>query len=149
MCTIIVKPKWSYVMFFLFPVRVFAELGDNITLPCRLQSLDTFGNMGIRVKWTKVAHDESLNEDVLLSMGFHRKTFGNFEDRVYLQAPDSEDASLVITEVSMLDMGKYRCEIITGTEDTVQEIILDIQGGLIDGKYCKYIYLKTDLMDGS
>lgn len=119
-----------------FPVKVLADLGGNVTLPCQLTSKDTmaFGNIGIRVKWTKVADDESLNEDVLLSMGFHKKTFGSFEDRVFLQENDNDDASLVITEVSKDDMGRYRCEIISGIEDSVQEIILEVQDGLSDGK---------------
>lgn len=118
------------------PGKVLADLGGNVTLPCRLMSKDTmsFGNIGIRVKWTKVADDEALNEDVLLSMGFHKKTFGSFEDRVFLQENDNDDASLVITEVSKDDMGKYRCEIINGIEDSVQEIILEVQDGLSDGK---------------
>ncbi|XP_035513966.1 hyaluronan and proteoglycan link protein 1a [Morone saxatilis] len=116
-------------------VKVFADLGDNVTLPCRLLSQDplSFGSLGIRVKWTKVADDEALNENVLLSMGFHKKTYGSFEDRVFLQEHDSEDASIVITDVSMEDMGKYRCEIINGVEDTNQEITLEVQAGLTDG----------------
>lgn len=123
---------------------VIADLGANVTLPCRLHNKDfnSFSHVGIRVKWTKVAEDESLNEDVLLSMGFHKKSFGSFEDRVFLQEHDSEDASLVITSVSMDDMGQYRCEIINGMEDTIQEIILEVQGGLNNGKSSLYNYLK-------
>lgn len=119
-----------------FTVQLLAFLGDNITLPCQLYHKDTssFGNVGIRVKWTKVAEDESLNEDVLLSMGFHKKTYGSFEDRVFLSDSDSSSADLTITEVSKDDAGKYRCEIINGMSDTVQEVILDVQNGLKDGK---------------
>ncbi|XP_070690307.1 hyaluronan and proteoglycan link protein 1a [Pempheris klunzingeri] len=115
-------------------VMVFAELGANVTLPCRLLSRDimSFGSIGMRVKWTKVADDEALNEDVLLSMGFHKKTYGSFEDRVFLQEQDSEDASLIISDVSMDDTGKYHCEIINGMEDTVQEITLEVKSSLPD-----------------
>lgn len=125
-------------MFSSFPVKVIAVLGTNVTLPCRHLAADSlsFGNIGIRVKWTKIAEDEALNEDVLVSMGFHKKTYGSFEDRVFLQEHDNDDASLLITDVSMDDMGKYRCEIINGMEDTVQEILLEVQGGLTDGKSC-------------
>ncbi|XP_030273800.1 hyaluronan and proteoglycan link protein 1 [Sparus aurata] len=121
-------------------VRVKAELGSNVTLPCWLLSRDSmsFGGVGMRVKWTKVADDEALNEDVLLSMGFHKKTYGSFEDRVFLQEQDNEDASLVMTDVSKDDMGKYRCEIINGFEDTVHEIILEVEGGLTDGVVFPY-----------
>ncbi|XP_074494325.1 hyaluronan and proteoglycan link protein 1-like [Sebastes fasciatus] len=121
-------------------VMVIAEMGVNVTLPCRLLSKDamSFGSVGIRVKWTKVADDEALNEDVLLSMGFHKKTYGSFEERVFLEEHDNEDASLVITDVSMDDAGKYRCEIINGVEDTVQEIHLDVQGVVLDGVVFPY-----------
>lgn len=137
------KSQLHYIIFSSFPVKAFADIGSNITLPCRLLSKDTmsFGSIGIRVKWTKVADDEALNEDVLLSMGFHKKTYGSFEDRVFLQELDNEDASLVITDVSMDDMGRYRCEIINGIEDTVREIVLEVQGGFSDGKCCLYIYI--------
>lgn len=113
-----------------------AFLGDNITLPCQLNDKDTssYGSIGVRVKWTKVAEDESLNEDVLLSMGFHKKTYGSFEDRVFLSDSDSSSATLTITEVSKDDAGKYRCEIINGMTDTIQEVILDVESGLKDGK---------------
>lgn len=125
-------------MFSSFPAKVFADLGANVTLPCTLLSKNSmsFGHIGIRVKWTKVADDEALNEDVLMSMGFHKKTYGSFENRVFLQESDDEDASLVMTDVSMEDTGKYHCEIINGMEDTVQEIFLEVQGGLTDGKFC-------------
>lgn len=121
-------------------VKVVAELGGNVTLPCRLLSKDTmsFGSVGIRVKWTKVADDEALNEDVLMSMGFHKKTYGSFEGRVFVPEVDNEDASLVMTDVSMDDMGKYRCEIINGMEDTIQEITLEVQGSQIDGVVFPY-----------
>lgn len=88
-----------------------------------------------------MADDEALDEDVLLSMGFHKRTFGSFEDRVFLQENDSEDASIVIADVKMDDMGKYRCEIINGMEDTVQEIILEVQRGFSDGKLYIRIYI--------
>lgn len=121
-------------------VKILAFLGDNITLPCQLYHKDTssFASIGVRVKWTKVAEDESLNEDVLLSMGFHKKTYGNFEHRVFLSDSDSSSASLLITEVSKEDAGKYRCEIINGMTDAVQEVILDVENGLKDGVVFPY-----------
>ncbi|XP_018525172.1 hyaluronan and proteoglycan link protein 1 [Lates calcarifer] len=125
---------------FQISAKVFADLGANVTLPCTLLSKNSmsFGHIGIRVKWTKVADDEALNEDVLMSMGFHKKTYGSFENRVFLQESDDEDASLVMTDVSMEDTGKYHCEIINGMEDTVQEIFLEVQGGLTDGVVFPY-----------
>lgn len=123
-------------MFFSSAVKVFAEPGANVTLPCRLLSQDTmhFGSVGVRIKWTKLADDEALNEDVLLSMGFHKKTYGNFEDRVFLETEDSEDGSIVITNVSMEDAGIYSCEIINGMEDTFHAVYLEVIGFI--GKCC-------------
>lgn len=112
-------------------------MGANVTLPCNLMSHDppTSGHVGVRVKWTKVAEDESLNEDVLLSMGFHKKTYGNFQDRVFLQEGDSEDASLTITSVSLEDTGMYHCEVINGMSDVVQEVTLEVTHALTMGKH--------------
>lgn len=126
-------------MFPSFPVKVVAELGANVTLPCRLMDKDSMSFGSVRVKWTKVYDDEALDEDVLLSMGFHKKTYGSFENRVYLQEQDNDDASLIITDVSMEDTGRYHCEIINGMEDTIQEVSLDVQADLADGKYCFFI----------
>lgn len=114
-----------------------ADLGSNATLPCQLPSKDTmfFGATGIRVKWTKVADDEAFNEDVLLSMGFHKKTFGSFEDRVFIVNSDSDDGSILITNIAMEDAGKYQCELINGMTDVVREVHLEVQGGLKDGGY--------------
>ncbi|XP_057687693.1 hyaluronan and proteoglycan link protein 1a [Corythoichthys intestinalis] len=120
-------------------VKLFAELGGNVTLPCRLpHHSSSFFNVGIRVKWTKIAEDEALNEDVLLSMGFHKKTYGSFEDRVFLQEDDSDDASLVITDLSTDDSGTYRCEIINGMTDSIQETALEVQSDMTDGVVFPY-----------
>lgn len=111
-------------------------VGDNVTMPCRLDHKDTstFGNVGVRVKWTKLGEDESLNEDVLLSMGLHKKTYGNFEDRTYMADSDGSSAALTITFISKEDAGKYRCEIINGMTDTIQEVTLVVETVSEDGK---------------
>lgn len=125
------------VMFPHFPVKVVANLGGNVTLPCRLPSKDTmfFGATGVRVKWTKIAGDQAFNEDVLLSMGFHKKTFGSFEDRVFIVNNDNEDGSILITNIAMQDTGKYQCELINGMTDVIQEVYLEVISSLRDGKY--------------
>lgn len=113
---------------------VSAELGDNVTLPCR-GAPDSLMFGSLRIKWMKVNEDESLNEDILLSMGIHKKTYGSYEDRVFLQDSDGDDASLIITDISMDDMGRYRCEIMDGVEDIVQDVILKVENGPALGKY--------------
>lgn len=125
---------------FSVSAKVIADVGANVTLPCRLLAHDSssFGMVGIRVKWTKVADDESLNEDVLLSMGFHKKTYGSFENRVFLQELDNEDASLIMYEVSKDDTGKYRCEIINGMDDTVIDVELEVGVVALEGVVFPY-----------
>lgn len=83
-----------------------------------------------------MADDESLNEDVLMSMGFLKKTYGSFEDRVFLVGTDEEDATILMTDVAVEDTGRYRCEVINGMEDIMQEVFLEVQAGVIDGKSC-------------
>lgn len=124
----------------ILTVKVSAELGGNITLPCRILSSDTvsFGDNGHRIKWTKVEDDEALNEDVLVKMGLHIRAYGSFEGRVFLQNLDSEDVSLIMTEVSMDDKGKYHCDIDNGIEDSLQEVILEVHAGLMTGVVFPY-----------
>ncbi|CAN9513324.1 unnamed protein product [Ophioblennius macclurei] len=109
-------------------VMVFADPGANVTLPCRLPTSDGFAQ-GVRVKWSKLAEDGALIEDVLVSMGFHKKTYGSFENRAFLLEEDDEDGSLMINDVTAKDSGKYRCEIVNGVEDIVQDITLEVHGG--------------------
>ncbi|XP_024295310.1 hyaluronan and proteoglycan link protein 1 isoform X1 [Oncorhynchus tshawytscha] len=122
--------------------RVFASRGSNITLPCRLHRRHgmSFGRVGIRVKWTKLSADESLEEDVLVSMGFHKKSYGSFLGRVRLLEADDDDASLLINDVSLDDMGKFRCEVIDGMDDVIHEVTLEVQGsvGYSDGVVFPY-----------
>lgn len=106
-------------------IKVYANRGENITLPCRLEGLSNlFGN---RIKWTKL-EDDSTETNVLMSMGFHKKSYGNFEDRVYLLEVDGNDATLVITNLDLKDYGTYRCEIINGLTDKIVEVDLELQG---------------------
>lgn len=126
------KPYIKYKLFCFssFPVKVAAEPGANVTLPCRLLDQDTehYGAIGVHIKWTKLADDKADNENVLLSMGFHIKTYGSFEDRVFLETQDSEDGSIIITNVSMEDTGRYRCEMINGMIDETHEVSLEVTG---------------------
>lgn len=111
-------------------VRVLTTRGGNVTLPCELhrQFGMSFGSTGMRIKWTKLSDDESQEEDVLVSMGFHKKSYGDFNGRVHLKEGGPDDASLVINDVSLDDLGKYRCEVIDGMDDTIQEVTLEVEG---------------------
>ncbi|KAA0716623.1 Hyaluronan and proteoglycan link protein 1 [Triplophysa tibetana] len=106
-------------------ITVYGHTGDNITLPCHLSGqADMFGN---RIKWTKL-EDDATELDVIISMGFHKKTYGNFLNRVYLLEEDEHDATLVITHLDVTDYGTYRCEIINGMKDVIIEVNLEVDG---------------------
>ncbi|KAK6312813.1 hypothetical protein J4Q44_G00161600 [Coregonus suidteri] len=131
--------------------RVLASHGSNVTLPCRLhrQHGISFGSVGMRIKWTKLSADESLEEDILVSMGFHKKSYGSFQGRVHLLEANDDDASLVLSDVSLDDMGKFRCEVIDGIDDVIHEVTLEVLGsvGYSDGKSF-YLYFCHQLCDG-
>ncbi|KAM6965421.1 hyaluronan and proteoglycan link protein 1a [Aplochiton taeniatus] len=112
-------------------LRVFAVPGGNVTLPCRLHRTSSFSSVGtgIRIKWSKMSDDESTSEDVLITMGFHKKSYGSFQGRVHLQNDDDDDASLVIDDVSVEDHGKFHCEVINGMDDSTADVTLEVQGG--------------------
>ncbi|XP_041757605.1 hyaluronan and proteoglycan link protein 1 isoform X1 [Coregonus clupeaformis] len=122
--------------------RVLASHGSNVTLPCRLhrQHGISFGSVGMRIKWTKLSADESLEEDILVSMGFHKKSYGSFQGRVHLLEANDDDASLVLSDVSLDDMGKFRCEVIDGIDDVIHEVTLEVLGsvGYSDGVVFPY-----------
>lgn len=119
-------------MFTSFPVRIFGDLGGNATLPCRLPSKRS--NTGVQVKWIKLGNDDASFEDVLLSLGRQTKTFGRFENRVFLRGADGRDVSLVIEDIAVEDMGQYRCEVIDGTKHTAEDGFLKVRGCVIEGE---------------
>lgn len=120
---------------FLFTVVISAFIGENVTLPCKLDHKDSsFGSIGIRLKWTKLGEDDSLDEDVFLSMGLHENSYGSYVDRTYLADNDSSSGALTIAFISKEDAGRYRCEIINGMTDTMQEVTLNVESVPVDGK---------------
>ncbi|KAJ8380622.1 hypothetical protein SKAU_G00014000 [Synaphobranchus kaupii] len=110
--------------------KVVTFRGGNATLPCRLDRdiEDSFGGNTMRIKWTKLSPDFSKEIDVLVAMGFHKKTYGNYQGRVHLQETDENDASLVFSEVRLEDVGKYKCEVIDGMDDATDVVSLDLKG---------------------
>ena len=61
-------------------------------------------------------------------MGFHKRSYGHFHGRIYLQDSAPTDASLVITELTLEDYGRYKCEVIDGMENGTGVVSLDLQG---------------------
>lgn len=126
--TIVIEISFCFISDSGSRIKVYANRGDNITLPCRLEGQSSlFGN---RIKWTKL-EDDSTETDVLISMGLHKRSYGNFQNRIYLLEMDDNDATLVITNLDLNDYGTYRCEIINGMNDQIAEVDLELQGNFI------------------
>lgn len=81
----------------------------------------------MRVKWTKYSPDLAQENDVFVSMGFHKKAYGGFQDRAFLREADDSDATLIITDVGLDDYGKYKCEVIDGMDDNIVEVTVEFQ----------------------
>lgn len=109
--------------------KVISQRGGNATLPCKFnRDPSSAPNPKLRIKWTKLTSDYLKEIDVFVAMGFHKKSYGRFHGRVHLQAASENDASLVITEITLEDYGKYKCEVIDGLEDDTAVVTLDLQG---------------------
>lgn len=111
--------------------KVFSHRGGNVTLPCKFfRDPMAFGSgtHKIRIKWTKLTSDYLKEVDVFVSMGYHKKAYGGYQGRVFLKGGSDNDASLVITDLTLEDYGKYKCEVIEGLEDDTAVVSLDLQG---------------------
>lgn len=111
--------------------KVFSHRGGNVTLPCKFFRDPTAFGSGthkIRIKWTKLTSDYLKEVDVFVSMGYHKKAYGGYQGRVFLKGGSDNDASLVITDLTLEDYGKYKCEVIEGLEDDTAVVSLDLQG---------------------
>lgn len=139
------KVQLSWLYFYklnpLLFCSVTAKQGASVTLPCIIHSYDKIA--GYRIEWTKV-NDKGTWTDVLLSISSHKKANGNFNNRVFLGGSKDEDGSLVIKNVSMGDIGRYRCEIENGEEDVMHDIILEVESGLSKGKFLFFVLFYFD-----
>ncbi|NWJ09323.1 HPLN1 protein, partial [Crypturellus undulatus] len=112
--------------------KVFTHRGGNVTLPCKFyhEHTSTVGSgiHKIRVKWTKLTSDYLKEVDVFVAMGHHKKSYGNYQDRVFLKESSKNDASLIITDIMLEDYGRYKCEVIEGLEDDTAVVTLDLKG---------------------
>ncbi|XP_064797143.1 hyaluronan and proteoglycan link protein 1-like [Oncorhynchus masou masou] len=85
-------------------------------------------NLKLRIKWTKLTSEYLRGGDVFIAMGFHKRSYRRFHGRIYLQDSAPTDASLVITELTLEDYGRYKCEVIDRMENGTGVVSLDLQG---------------------
>lgn len=108
---------------------VFAVRGSNVTLPCQFwYEPPLISPRRVRVKWSFLPPSGDQESNVLVSIGQHQRSFGEFKDRVHLQSDVQGDISLIITNVSLKDSGQYRCEVIDGLEDESAAVDLGLRG---------------------
>ncbi|KAK9532140.1 hypothetical protein VZT92_009542 [Zoarces viviparus] len=108
---------------------VVSRRGGNATLPCKIRmdrSLTPSRKM--RIKWSKLTSDYLKEVDVFVAMDYHKRSYGSFHGRVHLQGSSPMDASLVITELTLEDYGRYKCEVIDGLEDGTVVVSLNLEG---------------------
>lgn len=123
--------------------KVISHRGGNATLPCKFHrefSSGTANSPKTRIKWTKLTTDYLKEIDVFVAMGNHKKSYGSYHGRVFLQEASDKDASLVITDVTLDDYGKYKCEIIEGLEDDTGVVTLDLQGNCYFAMTVLYLF---------
>ncbi|XP_038643212.1 hyaluronan and proteoglycan link protein 2-like [Scyliorhinus canicula] len=105
------------------PRVINTQRGSNVTLPCRLRILPR----GHRVKWVKLG--PSPREDIALIANSHRQRgYGGFAGRAFLPRLDKYDVSLLLADVRLDDVGKYKCEIINGVDDDSAVVELQLDG---------------------
>lgn len=113
--------------------KVISYRGSNATLACKfyykpVPARGAQSPFKVRIKWTKLTSDYLKEIDVFVSLGNNWKSFGKYQGRVFLNQADENDASITITDLTLEDYGKYKCEIIEGLDDVTGTILLDLQG---------------------
>ncbi|XP_023816569.1 hyaluronan and proteoglycan link protein 1 isoform X1 [Oryzias latipes] len=109
--------------------KVVSRRGGNVTLPCKIQRDQSLApSRKMRIKWTKLTSDYLKEEDVFVAMDYNKKSFGSYHGRVHLQSSSPMECSLVITDITLEDYGKYKCEVIDGLEDGTVVVSLDLEG---------------------
>uniref|UniRef100_A0A8C5WL53 Hyaluronan and proteoglycan link protein 2 n=1 Tax=Leptobrachium leishanense TaxID=445787 RepID=A0A8C5WL53_9ANUR len=122
---------------------IITQRGANVTLPCILRRKPR----SYKVKWSKINPVDPLESLIIISNGQHHKNYDKLKGRTRLRRSHRLDASLVITNVSLEDEGRYRCELVNGLEDQSLVLMLQLEGVVFpyqsaDGRY-KYTYAEA------
>ncbi|KAM4690064.1 hyaluronan and proteoglycan link protein 2 [Rhinophrynus dorsalis] len=116
----------STAHFLLDPIHsvVQSQRGANVTLPCIMRTRPR----SYKIKWSKVNPVDPLENLIIISNGQHHKNYDKLKGRARLRRSHRLDASLVITNVSLEDEGRYRCELVNGLEDQSLTLALQLEG---------------------
>ncbi|XP_063803156.1 hyaluronan and proteoglycan link protein 2 isoform X2 [Pseudophryne corroboree] len=81
-----------------------------------------------KVKWSKVNLEDPLENLIVISNGQHHKKYDKLKGRARLRRSHRLDASLIITNVTLEDEGRYKCELVNGLEDQSLMLSLELEG---------------------
>ncbi|XP_066465202.1 hyaluronan and proteoglycan link protein 2 [Eleutherodactylus coqui] len=98
--------------------------GANVTLPCIMRRRPR----SYKVKWSKVNPEDPLENLIVISNGQYHKNYDKLKGRVRLRRSHRLDASLIITNLTLEDEGRYKCELINGLEDQSLTLSLQLEG---------------------
>lgn len=101
-----------------------ARRGASVTLPCILWVVP----QNYKIRWSKVEPTEYLEVAILISNGVHHKTYGPLGSRAHLKRSHRFDASLTISNLTLDDEGRYRCQLVNGLEDESVSLVLQLEG---------------------
>uniref|UniRef100_A0A8C6YIK6 Hyaluronan and proteoglycan link protein 2 n=1 Tax=Naja naja TaxID=35670 RepID=A0A8C6YIK6_NAJNA len=101
-----------------------ARRGASVTLPCILWVVP----QNYKIRWSKVEPTEYLEVAILISNGVHHKTYGPLGSRAHLKRSHRYDASLTISNLTLDDEGRYRCQLVNGLEDESVSLVLQLEG---------------------
>lgn len=108
---------------------LFTHWGANVTLPCRYHYEPALASpRPVRIKWWKLSENGAPEQDVLVTIGQRRRSFGDYEGRVHLRQDQEREASLELRDLRPEDSGRYRCEVIDGLEDESGVVELELRG---------------------
>ncbi|KAM5129538.1 hyaluronan and proteoglycan link protein 2 [Mantella aurantiaca] len=98
--------------------------GANVTLPCIMRRRPR----SYKVKWSKVNPLDPMENLILITNGKYHKNYDKLKGRARMRRSHRLDASLVITNVTLEDEGRYKCELVNGLEDQSLTLSLQLEG---------------------
>ncbi|PIO36072.1 Hyaluronan and proteoglycan link protein 2, partial [Aquarana catesbeiana] len=98
--------------------------GANVTLPCIMR----LRPRSYKVKWSKINPLDPMENLIIITNGKYHKNYDKLKGRARMRRSHRLDASLIITNVTLEDEGRYKCELVNGLEDQSLTLSLQLEG---------------------